>query len=203
MEFKDKLQELRKNQQLTQEELAEALYVSRTAISKWESGRGYPSIESLKSISTYFNVTIDDLLSADKIISIAEKETATKIHHILDTMIGFCDLLYISFIILPLYPKTMNDYIYAVNLLAYDEITSFNLMIYWMLFIGLMLLGILQIGFKAYQLNKYHKLVRACSYIVHCVAIIVLALAAETYAAALAFLLFIIKALLLWKHMKA
>ena len=36
---------------LTQEELAEALYVSRTAISKWESGRGYPNIESLKAIS--------------------------------------------------------------------------------------------------------------------------------------------------------
>ena len=55
MEFNKKLQELRKSRDLTQEELAEALYVSRTAISKWESGRGYPSIDSLKVISRFFN----------------------------------------------------------------------------------------------------------------------------------------------------
>ena len=53
MEFHEKLQELRKSRGLTQEELAEALFVSRTAISKWESGRGYPSIDSLKEISNF------------------------------------------------------------------------------------------------------------------------------------------------------
>ena len=55
MEFNEKLQELRKSRGLTQEELAEALFVSRTAISKWESGRGYPNLDSLKEISKYFS----------------------------------------------------------------------------------------------------------------------------------------------------
>ena len=50
MELSEKLQELRKEKGLTQEELAEALFVSRTAISKWESGRGVPNIESLKAM---------------------------------------------------------------------------------------------------------------------------------------------------------
>ena len=71
MEFNEKLQALRKSRGLTQEELAEALFVSRTAISKWESGRGYPSIDSLKEISKYFSVTIDELLTGEKLISIA------------------------------------------------------------------------------------------------------------------------------------
>ena len=47
MEFHEKLQELRKAKGLTQEELAKELYVSRTAISKWESGKEYPNIDSL------------------------------------------------------------------------------------------------------------------------------------------------------------
>lgn len=54
MEFGKKLQELRKQKGLTQEELAGALYVSRTAVSKWESGRGYPNIESLKAMAKFF-----------------------------------------------------------------------------------------------------------------------------------------------------
>ena len=50
------------------------MFVSRTAISKWESRRGYPSIDSLKEISRYFAVSIDDLLSGEQLITIAEKK---------------------------------------------------------------------------------------------------------------------------------
>lgn len=63
MEFCEKLQELRKSRGLTQEELAEKLYVSRTAISKWESGRGFPSIDSVRAISKFFSVSLDELFS--------------------------------------------------------------------------------------------------------------------------------------------
>ena len=73
MEFHEKLQELRKQRGLTQEELAQRLYVSRTAISKWESGRGYPNIESLKAIAAFFSMTVDALLSSDEVLTLAEK----------------------------------------------------------------------------------------------------------------------------------
>ena len=67
MEFNKKLQELRKQKGLTQEELSEKLYVSRTAISKWESGRGYPNIESLKRLAETFNITVDDKLIQENV----------------------------------------------------------------------------------------------------------------------------------------
>ena len=99
MEFHEKLQELRKTRGITQEELAEALYVSRTAISKWESGRGYPSIDLLKEVSNYFSVTIDDLLSSEKLLSIAEKENKDNLQNMCDFLLGILDIC--SFTALP------------------------------------------------------------------------------------------------------
>ena len=60
MEFHEKLQELRRQKGLTQEQLAEHLFVSRAAVSKWESGRGYPNIDSLKAIAAFYSVSIDE-----------------------------------------------------------------------------------------------------------------------------------------------
>ena len=74
MELNEKLQELRKQKGFTQEELAEILFVSRTAISKWESSRGYPNIDSLKAIAKFFGVTVDELLSGDELLTIAEED---------------------------------------------------------------------------------------------------------------------------------
>ena len=116
MEFGEKLQELRKCRGLTQEELAEALYVSRTAISKWESGRGYPNIESLKDISKFFSVSIDELLSGEKLLSIAETENKSNLRNMCSRLFGVTDLLAFMLIVLPLYPKTVGDYVYSVNL---------------------------------------------------------------------------------------
>lgn len=67
MKFSDKIKKLRKDNNLTQDELAEKLFVSRTAISKWETDCGYPSIESLKMITKLFNISFDDLMNDEDI----------------------------------------------------------------------------------------------------------------------------------------
>ena len=93
MEFHEKLQELRKSRSLTQEELAEALFVSRTAVSKWESGRGYPGIDSLKEISRFFSVTVDELICPEEIISAAENEKKDFVSRYLTLICGVLDIL--------------------------------------------------------------------------------------------------------------
>ncbi|MCH5163207.1 MAG: helix-turn-helix transcriptional regulator [Clostridiales bacterium] len=63
MTFGEKLKKLRHDNDLTQEQFAEKIFVTRTAVSKWETDNGYPSIDSLKEISNLFGVSIDDLIS--------------------------------------------------------------------------------------------------------------------------------------------
>ena len=203
MEFSEKLQELRKSRGLTQEELAEALYVSRTAVSKWESGRGYPSIDSLKEISRHFSVSIDDLLSGEKLLSIAENENKNNIRNMYESLFGIVDLFSFLLIILPLYPKTINGFVHSVNLLTYTETSLVNRSVYWTVFILLILIGTLKV--LHLQLNNIilQKGLTACSILFSASAVIYLALAGETYAVAVIFLLLACKSTLIYKLIKA
>ena len=103
MEFHEKLQELRKSKGLTQEELAEALYVSRTAVSKWESGRGYPSIDSLKEISRFFGVTIDELICPQEMMTAAENDKRQSIGRYVSVICNALDLLTAVLLFLPVF----------------------------------------------------------------------------------------------------
>ena len=202
MEFHEKLQELRKSRGLTQEELAEILYVSRTAISKWESARGYPSIDSLKEISKYFSVTIDDLLSGEKLISIAEKENKSNIRNMCELLFGIVDICYFLLIVLPLYPNTINGFVYSVNLITYKETTVLNLWIYWIMFLILIAAGVLKIIFMQLEVEKWQNLITGFSMGVNILAVLFLALAREAYVVSMAFLLLVIKGILILKVIK-
>ena len=103
MEFNEKLQKLRKERNLTQEELAEKLFVSRTAISKWESGRGYPGIDSLKTIAKYFHVTIDELIGGEEIITLAEQDKKENHKKYSALICGILDCLTALLIFLPIF----------------------------------------------------------------------------------------------------
>ena len=200
MEFHEKLQELRKSRGLTQEELAEDLYVSRTAISKWESGRGYPNIDSLKEISKYFSVSIDDLLSGEKLLSIAEEEKESSIRSLCDLLFGIVDILGVMLIILPLYPKTIDGYIYSVNLLSYVEKTIWNRLSYWIVVLSLILMGMIKLWAAKSTGEKKCKIITGISVGIHVLGVILFAMTREAYATAVIFMLLVIKIILLFRR---
>ena len=203
MEFHEKLQELRKSRGLTQEELAEDLYVSRTAISKWESGRGYPSIDSLKEISKYFSVTIDDLLSGEKLLSIAEKENRLNLRNLCDLLIGVMDLSSLLLIVLPLYPNQVNGFIYSVNLFAYTQITSITRLFYWILFVLLLIVGITKVWLAKSGAERSNQIVTGVSMVLSILGVLFLAITRDVYALSIMFMLLVMKGVLLLKYVRA
>lgn len=118
MEFNEKLQKLRADKNMTQEELAKQLYVSRTAISKWESGRGYPNIDSLKAIAKFFNITIDELICSEEMVTLAEqdRQAADKKHTVL--ICGVLDCLNALLLFLPLFGDSRAGKVLSVGVLA-------------------------------------------------------------------------------------
>ena len=198
MEFHEKLQELRKNRGMTQEELAAVLYVSRTAVSKWESGRGYPSIDSLKEISKFFSVSIDDLLSGEKLLSIAEKENKANVRSMCNFLLGILDICAFVLILLPLYPNMANGFVYSVNLLAYTQTTMLNRLLYWIMFISLVVIGIMKLLLTKFEIERCNKIMTGVSMVISVLSVLFLAMTRETYAVIVVFLLLVIKGVLLF-----
>lgn len=76
--FAEKLKRMRDEKSLSQQELAQKIFVSRSAVAKWEQGRGFPSVASLQYIAAEFGVTIDELVS-DREIAILQIEKDKKL----------------------------------------------------------------------------------------------------------------------------
>ena len=143
MEFNEKLQELRKQKGLTQEELAEVLFVSRTAVSKWESGRGMPSIESLKAISKFFSVTLDNLLSGEELLVLVQDDQKQKERYIRDKIYGLLDCSMSLLFFLPFFGQEVNEVVQAVSLLSLSEVQGYLKILYFVIIIGMVVLGLL------------------------------------------------------------
>ena len=199
MEFHEKLKELRKSRGLTQDELAEAIYVSRTAISKWESGRGYPSIDSLKEISVFFSVTVDELLTGEKLIAIAEKENKSNIQRMCGMLLGVVDLLSFLLIILPLYPDTAEGHVYSVNLLHYTETSRWICRAYWVLYLALVITGAGKLFLTQLNVGKGQSTITWFSMGLSIVTVLFLAFTRQVYALVVVFLFLVVKGMMVLK----
>ena len=200
MEFNLKLQELRKSRGLTQEELASALFVSRTAVSKWESGRGYPSIESLKMIAKFFSVTVDELLSGDEILNVAEEDSKQKENRIRTLVFGLVDVSALLFLFLPVFGQQADGIIKPLSLISLTQISPVLRIVYFfvigiVVFTGIFTLAFQNINFSLWEKSKY-----ALSLIFSVIGVLIFIISPhQVYAAALLFVMLVIKVFLLIK----
>ena len=199
MEFHEKLQELRKQKGLTQEELAESLYVSRTAISKWESGRGYPNIDSLKAIAKFFSVTIDELLSGEEVITIAEEDQKQKESILRDMVFGLLDLSVALFFFVPFFGQKADGYVQAVSLPFLTEITPYLKAAYFVMVIGMVAFGISTLVLQNYRGAFWVRNKSILSLLINTATVLLFIISSQPYAAAFVFMFLVIKVVMLIK----
>ena len=200
MEFNEKLQELRKQKGLTQEELAEKLYVSRTAVSKWESGRGYPNIDSLKEIAKFFSVTIDGLLSPNEVLTIVEEEGKQKEKHFRDLIYGLLDICIAMLLFLPFFAEKENGVIQSISLIALDGVQTYLKIAYFAIVVLSIAIGILTLALQNCQWVAWVKSKTMVSLALGAITVLLFMISSQPYAAVFAFALLAIKALMLIKR---
>lgn len=200
MEFNEKLQQLRAQRNLTQEQLAEKLFVSRTAISKWESGRGYPSIESLKAISEFFSISLDELLSGEELINVAEKDSQSKIQHMRDLIFGLLDCAIAMFLFLPFFGQREGDFIRQVSLLSLTEVQWFIKAAYLTVVLLTIVLGITTLALQNYHGIIWSKRKGIVSVLLSVFGVLIFMASFQPYPAFFIFMLLIIKGIFLIKR---
>lgn len=199
MEFHEKLHQLRKKKGLTQEELAEALFVSRTAISKWESGRGYPNIDSLKALAQFFSVTIDELLSSDELLTIAEEDTRQTELHFRDLVFGLLDCSTLMFFFLPFFGQEAEGAMLGVSLLSLTKSSAWLKTAYSIIVTGMAVWGAITLSLQNYHHPLWVHCKSRISLCLSAVSVLLFMISLQPYAAAFLFLLMLIKVLLLIK----
>lgn len=199
MEFHEKLQALRKRQGITQEELASALYVSRTAVSKWESGRGFPGIDSLKAIAAYFGVTVDDLLSGEELLTAVQAEQTRTVRSLRDTVFGLLDVGTLLLLFLPLFGQETEAGAHAVSLLSLTGAQAYFTVISASLVAAIVLWGICALALQSCTAPLWSKVKAPVSVALGLSFVLFLILTRHPYAAVFALSLTAAKAVFLLK----
>ena len=200
MELNKKLQELRKKKGLTQEEVAESLYVSRTAISKWESGRGYPSVDSLKALARFYSVTVDALLSGEELLTIAEEDVKQKETHFRDLVFGLMDCSIAMFFFLPFFRQTVEESIQSVSLVSLAGCAPWLKTVYFAAATGMILFGILTLALQNCRRAFWVRHKSILSLLLNGFGSLLFIVSLQPYAAAFLFVFLMIKGIMILKR---
>ena len=200
MELNEKLQQLRKQKGLTQEDLAQALFVSRTAVSKWESGRGYPNIDSLKAIGKFFGVSVDELLSGEELLTLAEVDHKQKRSNLCDLLFGLLDLSALLLLFLPLLGQKVDGEVASVSLIAFRTASPLLRFAYYDFVSSSVIMGVLMLALQNATHNFWMQAKTKLSLLLNIVGVLLFTVSTQVYAAVFLFVLLIIKVSVLMKN---
>ena len=176
------------------------LYVSRTAISKWESGRGFPNIESLKAISKFFSVSLEELLSGEEILALVENDHKQKERMLRDLIFGLLDCGIALLLFLPFFGQKADGVIKEVSLIALIEVQQY-LKTAYIAFVGIMIvLGIITLALQNFRQRLWRQSKSILSLMLSAVGVCIFIVSQQPYAAVFVFAFLIIKALMLIKR---
>lgn len=195
MDFGEKLKALRTERGLTQEQLAARLYVSRTAVSKWETGGGSPNLDSLQAVARLFDVSVDDLLSTDDLIVLARDERRSTARSSGMLSFGLLDVLAVVFAFIPLYGVDDGSLVRMANLADYGASVDFGASFAVMAaaVVSLMFVGAVEILLAAAGSRRAARIVALVGFAVQALAVVLFASTMQPYATTLMFALLLAK----------
>lgn len=144
-------------------------------------------------------MSLDELLSGDEIITIAEEDSKQKEKHFRDVVFGLLDCSVVMFLFLPFFGQRMNNVIQGVSLLSLTEIESYVKIPYLIIVFALILWGILGLAFQNCTSKLWVQNKDKISLGLSSVGAILFMLSRQPYAAVFTFLFLVIKALMLIK----
>lgn len=126
MEFPDKLKELRKRKGITQEELANSVFVSRSVIAKYESGNALPAKENAEKLAVFFGVKLSYLIDEEEqvMMTLSELKTRKIISYIISSIGLLINSFYLIICFIPIFSKLV--YIYPIPDGADQPITRYE-----------------------------------------------------------------------------
>lgn len=126
MEFSDKLKELRKRKGITQEKLANSIFVSRSVIAKYESGNALPTQENVEKLAVFFGVKLSYLIDEEEQVKMTLSELKTRkiISYTISSIGLLINSFYLIICFIPIFSKLV--YIYPIPDGADQPITRYE-----------------------------------------------------------------------------
>lgn len=114
MEISEKLKELRKERNLTQQEVADKVYMDRTLITKYESGHIIPTNENLEKLAVFYNISVAELVGSNETTKMTLKNASfiRKFKMSLSILEMIFSVLFVVFLIVPIF--TYGKYMYPI-----------------------------------------------------------------------------------------